>query len=207
MESNHELLKKSMFKNIKPFLTATIAAEQADEIYQETLLKLKILIFGLEFRGNQAVEQHMKTVILPAVALYKILQKHSFSQEDAKDVIARYTSEEAEKTAKVYRFFGKIPFFYRIFLFAFKRVMASSYPKEGWTIDWLEREKDRAVFHMKSCLYLEIFTEQGCKELTPLFCHLDEINYKHMSKKVRFERTKTLAADCDCCDFAFYKQK
>jgi len=146
-------------------------------------------------------------VILPAVSLYKILQKHGFSQDDAKDMIARYTCEEAEKTAKIYRFFGKIPFFYSIFAFAFRRVMASSFPKEGWTIEWLEREKDRTVFNIKSCLYLEVFTDQGCKELTPLFCHLDEISYKHMSRKVKFERTKTLATDCDCCNFTFHKQK
>ena len=88
-----------------------------------------------------------------------------------------------------------------------KKTMAKSFPKEGWTMDVVKNDSYNYHFNIKSCIYFEVFSEHNCSELTHYFCHLDEIYYKNMSKKVNFERANTLANGCTLCDFKFTKQK
>lgn len=47
--------------------------------------------------------------------------------------------------------------------------------------------------------------ENGCEELCPLFCDVDNVTYGGL-KKLDFSRTKTLGYGADCCDVHFYKK-
>ena len=47
--------------------------------------------------------------------------------------------------------------------------------------------------------------ENGCPELCPLFCDVDDVNYGGL-RKMGFSRTKTLGYGGDCCDFHFYRK-
>lgn len=56
---------------------------------------------------------------------------------------------------------------------------------------------------MKKCLWHTACAENGCEELCPLFCDVDDITYGGL-KKIGFKRTKTLGYGGNCCDFHFY---
>ena len=58
---------------------------------------------------------------------------------------------------------------------------------------------------VKKCLWHTACVENGCEELCPLFCDVDDITYGGL-KKIGFKRTKTLGYGGDCCDFHFYKK-
>jgi len=47
--------------------------------------------------------------------------------------------------------------------------------------------------------------ENGCPELCPLFCDVDDVTYGGLHK-LGFSRTKTLGCGGDCCDFRFFKR-
>lgn len=58
---------------------------------------------------------------------------------------------------------------------------------------------------VKKCLWHTACVENGCEELCPLFCDVDDITYGGL-KKIGFKRTKTLGYGGDRCDFHFYKK-
>ena len=67
------------------------------------------------------------------------------------------------------------------------------------TLDEFRRlGKDYFDVTMKKCLWHTACVENGCEELCPLFCDVDDITYGGL-KKIGFKRTKTLGYGGDCC--------
>lgn len=203
----HNYIKQSLFKNIRLVLSQNFDKNKTETILNDANEMIAKLVEVTNFRNNKEIAMHNKYRILPAIAFYKALQKNNVEKEKAKEIISKYMNTETEKTAKLYRVIGKAPGFFKLFMFVFKKEMNKSFPIEGWKIEWLEVNNKKAIFNIKSCLYYEIFLENGCSELTPLFCHLDEIAYKNMSKTVLFERKSTIAQGSSCCDFKFIKNE
>ena len=58
---------------------------------------------------------------------------------------------------------------------------------------------------MKKCLWHTACVENGCPELCPLFCDVDNVTYGGL-KKLGFSRTQTLGYGGDCCDFHFFRK-
>ena len=69
------------------------------------------------------------------------------------------------------------------------------------------QEYDKNFFDatITTCLWYTACVENGCPELCPLFCDVDDVTYGGL-KKMGFARTKTLGYGGDCCDFHFYRK-
>ena len=95
-------------------------------------------------------------------------------------------------------------------LYLFYKIYSSVFLKVVLNSDlWVSEQncgKDYFDVTMKKCLWHTACVENGCEELCPLFCDVDDITYGGL-KKIGFKRTKTLGYGGDCCDFHFYKKQ
>ncbi|MCB9479635.1 MAG: L-2-amino-thiazoline-4-carboxylic acid hydrolase [Deltaproteobacteria bacterium] len=62
---------------------------------------------------------------------------------------------------------------------------------------------NRVSFFVTRCRFPELMLAVGHPELAPLYCEGDGIFFEREQPRVRFLRTRTLAADQESCDFSF----
>ncbi|MCA9694274.1 MAG: L-2-amino-thiazoline-4-carboxylic acid hydrolase [Myxococcales bacterium] len=60
-------------------------------------------------------------------------------------------------------------------------------------------------FDVKRCAITEYARTQGAPEIVPLICRLDDLMAQHV-KHYRLERTGTLGAGAERCDFRYYRK-
>ena len=93
-----------------------------------------------------------------------------------------------------------VPGFYRIYSYCFLKIMRTS---DLWE-STQEHDKTHFSASITKCLWHTACQENGCPELCPLFCDVDDVTYGGL-RKLGFSRTKTLGCGGDCCDFRFFK--
>ena len=140
--------------------------------------------------------------IFPRIALYKVLAKDGFSEEDAykymqKYMIDKVATKKHSSTAKM----EIIPGFYSIYSNIFLKIMRKTDLQESVQ----NYGKDYFDVTIKKCLWHTACVENGCEKLCRLFCDVDDVTYGGL-RKIGFTRTKTLGYGGDCCDFHFYKK-
>jgi len=155
---------------------------------------------------NKALRQHFEDNILPALAAYSILLMDGMEKESAGRVIDSLLEAGVETTRRMYRFWGRFPFFFDMLRLTLKPMMTSQFP-ERWNVEWLELGPDLVGLNCRACFYLEMLTEYGFPELTPHFCRLDDLLAAEAAPSIRFERTQTLARGGTLCDFRYARVK
>lgn len=95
----------------------------------------------------------------------------------------------------------KVPGFYTIYRNIFLKIMRKTDLQKS------NQEKGKNYFNVTitKCLWHTACVENGCPNLCPLFCDVDDITYGGL-KKIGFSRTKTLGYGADCCDFHMFKK-
>ena len=164
-------------KQIKVFLIQTFGGSRGGSLFSR---QEKILDRLIKTAANRSKNQ-MKTLvqtILPRIALYKVLQ----------------TELPAEETFTHMRT-------YRIYSYCFLKIMRTS---DLWE-STQEHDKTHFSASITKCLWHTACRENGCPELCPLFCDVDDVTYSGLHK-LGFSRTKTLGCGGDCCDFRFFKR-
>jgi hypothetical protein len=84
-----------------------------------------------------------------------------------------------------------------------RRTMQRSYPKEGWTTEWVADDEQCLAFNMRRCVYLETMTAYGAPELMPHICAFDDWMFETLPPTIAWERTTTLGRGGDRCDFCW----
>lgn len=167
--------------------------------------KQEIILNELIKNIKDKSENQMKVLvqtILPRIALYKVLAKDGFSEEDAykymqKYMIDKVATKKHSSTAKM----EIIPGFYSIYSNIFLKIMRRTDLQESVQ----NYGKDYFDVTIKKCLWHTACVENGCEKLCRLFCDVDDVTYGGL-RKIGFTRTKTLGYGGDCCDFHFYKK-
>ncbi len=154
--------------------------------------------------ANRSKNQ-MKTLvqtILPRIALYKGAADRAacggniYAHADVHDGLV--AAEKHAFTAKM----ESVPGFYRIYSYCFLKIMRTS---DLWE-STQEHDKTHFSASITKCLWHTACRENGCPELCPLFCDVDDVTYGGL-RKLGFSRTKTLGCGGDCCDFRFSKDR
>lgn len=114
-----------------------------------------------------------------------------------KTILPRVAAEKHSSTAKMEAIPGYYFLYSRIFL---KIVRTTDLWKSAQCHD-----KNSFDVTMKKCLWHTACVENGCPELCPLFCDVDNVTYGGL-KKLGFSRTQTLGYGGDCCDFHFFRK-
>ena len=187
-------------EDIESFLAGKLDGDIARELYD---CQSKLLDELVSHTSGKTASQMktLKETILPRIALYKVLMGSSLSHERALGVMRSYMMDvvAAQKHASTAKM-EAVPGFFGIYKHVFLHVMRSS---DLWQST---QDHDRDFFDARitKCLWHDACVENGCPELCPLFCDVDDVNYGGLSK-MGFSRTKTLGYGGDCCDFHFYR--
>lgn len=188
-------------KQIKIFLIEEFGANNRNELFNKQEIILNELIKNTKDKSKNQTKTLIQT-ILPRIALYKVLLKNDFSEEDVYKYMRKYMIDKvAEKKHSSTAKMELIPGFYSIYSKIFLRIMRTTDLQESVQ----KHGKDYYDVTIKKCLWHTACVENGCADLCRLFCDVDDVTYGGL-KKIGFTRTKTLGYGGDCCDFHFYKK-
>lgn len=188
-------------KQIKAFLTEKFGNDKGKNLFNKQEIILNELIKNIKDKSDNQMKVLVQT-ILPRIALYKVLAKDGFLEEDAykymqKYMIDKVATKKHSSTAKM----EIIPGFYSIYSNIFLKIMRRTDLQESVQ----NYGKDYFDVTIKKCLWHTACVENGCEKLCCLFCDVDDVTYGGL-RKIGFTRTKTLGYGGDCCDFHFYKK-
>lgn len=144
----------------------------------------------------------LEQTILPRVALFKALEEQVSSSEEVTELMRGYMMDVV--AAQKHAFTAGmqvVPGFFDIYKCVLLRVMGTS---DLWE-STQSHGRDFFDARITRCLWHDACVENGCPELCPLFCDVDDVNYGGL-RKMGFSRTKTLGYGGDCCDFHFYRK-
>ncbi len=193
-------MKIKQQKQIHKFLIEKFQSDRGNELFRQQEERLHLLIEKIQNKSPNQTKTLIQT-ILPRIALYKSLLKGGLSKEDTYKCMQIYmldwvAAEKHASTAKM----ELIPEFYFLYSHIFLKVVRTT---DLWE-SVQEHGRDYFNVTMRKCLWHTACVENGCEELCPLFCDVDDVTYGGL-KKLGFSRTKTLGYGNDCCDFHFYK--
>lgn len=188
-------------KQIKAFLTEKFGNDKGKNLFNKQEIILNELIKNIKDKSENQMKVLVQT-ILPRIALYKVLAKDGFSEEDAYKYMQKYMIDKvATKKHSSMAKMEIIPGFYSIYSNIFLKIMRKTDLQESVQ----NYGKDYFDVTIKKCLWHTACVENGCEKLCRLFCDVDDVTYGGL-RKIGFTRTKTLGYGGDCCDFHFYKK-
>lgn len=194
-------MKIKQQEQIKAFLMEEFGASQGGTLFAQQEKILHTVIENTKNKSKNQIKTLVQT-ILPRVALYKALLASGLSNESVFTCMRKYmmdivAAEKHSSTAKM----ELVPGFYFLYSRAFLQIMRTT---DLWeSVQHCSR--GRFEVDITKCLWHTACTENGCPELCPLFCDVDNVTYGGL-RKMGFLRTKTLGCGGDCCDFRFYKK-
>ena len=197
MNKAENMLKKGRLRFASSALSENLQS-QVCETYQQLLTENQ----GLD----RYMQQHMYYAILPAAAVYRVMQENGYPQRDALRLIRKSVLETAKPTKALIERCAKLPFFFPLFRALCRLSMKGSYCGEEWRFIWRKNTSDSIEWECHACIYFNRFSQYGMKELTPIFCESDDVVYGHM-KNVRWGRTQTIGRGAEFCDFKFYRER
>lgn len=194
-------MKIKQEKLIKKFLIEEFEEEKGLNLYHNQIIKLNFLIENIRNKTKNQRKTLINT-ILPRIALYKILEESDIDEVSSYEYVRKYmTNFVATKKHSSMLKMEKIPGFYAIYRSIFLKIMRKTDLQKS------NQEKGKNYFNVTitKCLWHTACVENGCPNLCPLFCDVDDITYGGL-KKIGFSRTKTLGYGADCCDFHMFKK-
>jgi len=177
----------------------------SDKIYHMACRILTNEINKMDDRGHKMVRNHLKKNILPGYACYKALINSGIDKKDAYDFVERLMCNSAQRMGNLCKLLSRKKYGYNLFLGLFKLGLMFGYPKEGWTIEWIEQNNQCIRFNITTCLYCEELEKRNALELCTAYCKTDHVAYDPLAPSVIFERKGTLAKTGTKCDFCFRK--
>lgn len=190
-------------RDIEAFLASKLDHNTASHIFSRQSTLLNELIANTTDKSKDQMKELSQT-ILPRVALYKALGEEfgEAGHERTGKLMRSYMMDvvAAQKHASTSQL-QVIPGFFAIYKCVFMRVMHTS---DLWE-STQSAGKGRFDARITKCLWHDACVENGCPELCPLFCDVDDVNYGGL-QKMGFSRTKTLGYGGGCCDFHFYRK-
>lgn len=188
-------------KQIKAFLVEEFGKEKGSALFEKHEKTLGALIENTTNKSKNQMKTLVQT-ILPRIALYKILSEDGSGADDVyahmrKYMLDKVAAKKHSSTAKM----ELVPGFYSIYSNIFLKIMRTTYLQESVQ----DCGKDYFDITITKCLWHTACIENGCEELCPLFCDVDDVTYGGL-KKIGFTRTQTFGYGGDCCDFHFFKK-
>lgn len=178
-------MKIKQQKQIKTFLQEEFGEDKGRALFDR---QDKTLIDLIEHIENKTKNQRKTLIqtILPRIALYKSLQEekleqqviHGYMQKYMLDIVA---AQKHASTAKM----EKVTGFYTIYSHIFLKIMRTT---DLWE-SVQEHDKNSFDATITTCLWHTACVENGCPELCPLFCDVDDVTYGGL-KKMGFAEQK-----------------
>ena len=152
-----------------------------------------------------ALQQHLENKLLPGIALYQTLLEDGLDQEVALGEVQYLLGLTVIPYQKLWRLLDFVPdqLVFPLFRRAVRCEIDIFFPSEGWKLTWIEDNQERIAFDIQDCFYLNVLKAYGVPELTPIFCHLDDIFNENKSATILWQRSTTIGRGDVGCDFCW----
>lgn len=155
---------------------------------------------------NLVLRWHLAGYLLPGVALYRCLQAAGWPAERAATVIGAALERDTQPRRRRFERRGQRRGFFTAFGLLVRGSTPLVYPSPGWRVKWLEISRNRIAFDMTGCYYLDTLDQLGSRELTPVYCRVDDVLNAGISPELTWSRATTMATGGERCDFRFERR-
>jgi hypothetical protein len=153
---------------------------------------------------HKAMRQHVEANILVGLALYQTFLADGMSQATAlNETQGLLTAHIKQGLARRANLLAHLPGTFRLLRWLAVGMMNSQFSAPGFEFHWIENSSRQIAFTITRCLYHNTLTAYGAPELTPVFCHLDDVWGAALAPKVLFERPQTIGRGGRQCDFCY----
>ncbi|MCG8347612.1 MAG: L-2-amino-thiazoline-4-carboxylic acid hydrolase [Chloroflexales bacterium] len=184
-------------------LTKRHGAIQAAQLIARVEARYDELYAGRSQPANPTLRWHLEHRILPGLALYHVLCAEYSNRDTALAEVDELFRTLLSWRQKQIALLHRLPKPFIVFRWLLRRIMQTTYPSEGWDIEWVADDPQRIAFDIRRCFYLDTLTAYGAPELTPHYCAADDWMFAALPPSISWERTKTLGRGDDRCDFCW----
>ena len=195
-----------------------IAKDVLKEKYSEKYLKG--IILSLEEEFNALINSTSTQKIMPkdinqkmhvvtpcfVIALYRALKKESsisISIDQVKDImmdifynfvgpLADMQKNGLKNTTDIWKKFRETT------VFGTNNTYSSFEP------EFIRNDNKILEFHLKKCVFFEVFNVHGELSLAPILCFYDDIFAEAVEEWISFKRSKTIADGDEYCQFSYF---
>lgn len=205
-QRNYLLERKLICNSFKKILYQQFGEKNGPSIYALFANRYKEMSCNREIYENRTLDGHIRKTILPGIALYKALLNWGISNEEALESLKSFYKQMYRQTATTYKALGKMPFFFQLLRIIAPFNMTVTYPKEGWTTNWIENSNERIAFNVTKCFFEDVLKFYNHEQLLRCFCQIDDDVYQGISPEIQWKRTSTIGRSGSKCDFCFIKK-
>jgi hypothetical protein len=154
---------------------------------------------------NVALRFHLERNIIPALALYQILREDGMSLKEGLVEVDRILTATFDAGFKLlalpYYLTDGFSYLRKTTPGAFKY----AFPNSRFNMTLEENSPQTLAINVHTCFYLDIMNQNNARELTSIFCKMDDLLMAKMPRSIRWERTQTLATGGEFCNFRWSK--
>ena len=178
------LNRQWFYRGLRRRLVTALGRTQADTIWDDAGKEYQSML-----SGNAALKKHKGAMVLPAVALYRVLTAFG---ADAEDLLNGYGDAMGRRFARIVHCITSVPVDSIMNRMSgenlgYQRRIVSE-PPEMFGVDIL------------SCPYHELARELGNEKAVLCICHMDKA-YMQGFRHIRYERTTAVSEGAECCDY------
>ena len=189
----NRLNRDLFFRGFRKFLAASIPAEQPDAIWKEAGEEYERIL-----KNQPELKKHKGAMVLPAVALYRVLASHGL---DAERLLNGYGEHMGKRFASMVHGITGIPGVSRfIWNHAEKLTAKMSSGQMGYRRRLVSEPPDMYGVDILSCPYHELAKELGTEKAVLCICHMDK-EYSRGFRHIRYERNSALPEGAECCEY------
>ena len=189
----NRLNRDLFFRGFRKFLAASIPEEQAERIWTEAGKEYDRIL-----KEQSELKKHKGAMVLPAVALYRVLIFHG---PDTEELLNGYGEHMGKRFAAIVHGITGIPgVSCFIWNHAEKLTAKMSSEKMGYRRRLVSEPPDMYGVDILSCPYHELAKELGTEAAVLCICHMDK-EYSHGFRKIRYDRNSALPEGAECCEY------
>lgn len=187
------LERQWFFRGFKKRLRNRIGRNDADSIWKEAGEEYSHIL-----AQHSECKAHKGAMVLPAVALFRVLSAHG---HDAEELLNRYGDEMGERFARIVHGVTSIPGVSRLIWNRVDGIMDKmSGETHGYKRRIVSEPPDMFGVDILSCPYHELARELGTERAVLCICHMDKAYMKGF-RHIRYERTTAVSEGAECCDY------
>jgi hypothetical protein len=175
-------------------------------LHTDAEARYRTLVGQAAWPRSPVLRWHLAGYLLPGVALNRALQAVGWPAEQAAHAVGAALEADTQPRRRRFEKRGRHRGFFTVFSMMIRVLTRLVYPSPAWQVEWLETSRDRIAFDITGCFYLDTLTRLGARELTPLYCKVDDLLYEGVSPELGWRRTTLLSTGGALCDFRFERR-
>ena len=185
--------RKWFYRGFRKTMEENFGAEQAAGIWKEAGEEYDRIL-----QSDPAVTKHKGAMVLPAVALYRVLRNNG---EDAASLLNDYGGMMGKRFAGIVHGITCIPGVDRILWKNVESIMNKmSGEKLGYKRRIVSDPPEMYGVDILSCPYHELAGQLGSEEAVLCICHMDK-EYAKGFHHMRYDRNSALPEGASCCEY------